>query len=237
KGFGTLYNEPRSWDFINLVSKLVPLRPIFPIEVLRRRVRSVDGAHALSPGEKLGKRKGKSAETRAPDTAGGLWVDLLGSVIEEMIFIATSGKWSEDNAVMRNYKIFLGATTSQRRSKGASARVEAYKSHLEKYLAQGEVDQAVWPTCLLESLDKVYVEHVQPAMESFMNQSTDVWAKAMASITKNRNSPPWIAGIASARQLASACELPAILGNPGADWQSTIGFWEFARADARTRAA
>ena len=72
KGFGTLYNEPRSWDFINLVSKLVPLRPIFPIEVLRRRVRSVDGAHALSPGEKLGKRKGKSAETRAPDTAGGV---------------------------------------------------------------------------------------------------------------------------------------------------------------------
>ena len=113
-----------------------------------------------------------------------LWVDLLGPVIEEMIFIATSGKWSEDNTVMRNYKIFLGATTSQRRSKGASARVEAYKSHLEKYLAQGEVDQAVWPACLLESLDKVYVEHVQPAMESFMNQSTDVWAKAMARYWK-----------------------------------------------------
>lgn len=72
KGFGTLYNEPRSWDFINLIAKLVPLRPIFPIEVLRRRVRSVDGVHAVSPGEKPGKRKGKAVDTRAPDTAGGV---------------------------------------------------------------------------------------------------------------------------------------------------------------------
>ena len=72
KGFATLYNEPRSWDFVNLISKLIPLRPFFPIEVLRRRVRSVDGVHAVSPGEKAGKRKGKAVETRAPDTAGGV---------------------------------------------------------------------------------------------------------------------------------------------------------------------
>ena len=49
-----------------------------------------------------------------------LWVDLLAPVIQDMIFIATSGQWSEDNAVIRNYKVLLGAKTTKRRGKGAS---------------------------------------------------------------------------------------------------------------------
>lgn len=114
-----------------------------------------------------------------------LWVDLLEPVIEDMVFIATSGNWSEDNVVMRNYKIFLRASTGQRRSKDVGAKVEAYKLYLKKYLEEGEVDQAVWPTYLLEKLDEVYVQRVQPAMESFMNQSTDVWAKAMEAYWKD----------------------------------------------------
>ena len=54
-----------------------------------------------------------------------LWVDLLAPVIQDMIFIATSGQWSEDNAVIRNYKVLLGdflshgslITTSRKREK------------------------------------------------------------------------------------------------------------------------
>ena len=113
-----------------------------------------------------------------------LWVDLLAPVIQDMIFIATSGQWSEDNAVIRNYKVLLGAKTTKRRGKGASTTIEAYKAHIDKYLAQGEVDQAVWPVHLLESLDDAYRRNVQPVMESFMNQSTDVWAKAMEAYWK-----------------------------------------------------
>ena len=92
---------------------------------------------------------------------------------------------SEDNAVIRNYKVLLGAKTTKRRGKGASTTIEAYKAHIDKYLAQGEVDQAVWPVHLLESLDDAYRRNVQPVMESFMNQSTDVWAKAMEAYWKD----------------------------------------------------
>ncbi|KAL7277021.1 hypothetical protein ACG7TL_008865 [Trametes sanguinea] len=183
RGFGALLKMPRAWDFVNLAGQLAHMRDgkHLKIDTLKKRLCPVTKGQSVTKTVTDSRTK-QPVSVRPPDTAGGIWLDLLESVVEEMVFVAKSGDWPESTMPrLQNYVKYLGYSPKQRATTVAANVKRSYEDLYATFMKRGVVDDEVWHADLVKKIDEIYVQTVKPAMASLLRTSTPDWKAAMTT--------------------------------------------------------
>ncbi|KAL7278842.1 hypothetical protein ACG7TL_007859 [Trametes sanguinea] len=183
RGFGALLKMPRAWDFVNLAGQLAHMRDgkHLKIDTLKKRLCPVTKGQSVTKTVTDSRTK-QPVSVRPPDTAGGIWLDLLESVVEEMVFVAKSGDWPESTMPrLQNYVKYLGYSPKQRATTVAANVKRSYEDLYATFMKRGVVDDEVWHADLVKKIDEIYVQTVKPAMASLLRTSTPDWKAAMTA--------------------------------------------------------